>query len=206
MILGLVACTFALCFITEATQRQLGGHWTRSPTACGGERKELKFIHITKTGGSAIEKLGRAHGLDWGMFHAEYGWWHGPFASKPTWLKQKYHWFMVVRNPFDRLISEFHCVYGGVGNRVHQHDKVTFNSHLRKKMYMVLYHPRHILAWVYTMLGLQDPNLDRRGHWVQQYRSVDREACVHILRFESLADDFNWLMKEYGLLNETVTT
>ena len=39
--------------------------------------KPLKFMHITKTAGTAIEDYGHAHGLSWGRFHSydepEYG-------------------------------------------------------------------------------------------------------------------------------------
>lgn len=42
--------------------------------------KPLKFMHITKTGGTAIEEFGRLHNLSWGRYHTQtekaYGLWH----------------------------------------------------------------------------------------------------------------------------------
>ena len=73
-------------------------------------KKELKFIHITKCAGSFIEELGIKHGLKWGRFHEEYGLevgsWHDYFIDKPYSLKEKYEWFVIIRNPYDRILSE----------------------------------------------------------------------------------------------------
>ena len=71
--------------------------------------KRLKFIHITKTGGTSIEETGLKYNIRWGKFHAEYGnWFHEKFINKPRWLRVKYDWFTVVRNPYNRIMSEYH--------------------------------------------------------------------------------------------------
>ena len=77
--------------------------------------KELKFIHITKCAGTTIENIGKKNNILWGRFHKEYGWHHEIFPNKIPKLKLKYDWFVVVRNPYERLISEFYCKWGGVG-------------------------------------------------------------------------------------------
>ena len=41
-------------------------------------------------------------------------------------LQQKYDWFMVVRNPYDRILSEFYCKWGGVGKNALQYNKKQF--------------------------------------------------------------------------------
>ena len=74
-----------------------------------GAAKPLKFMHITKTAGTAIEKLGFDQQLFWGRHHtnadARYGFWHElPQRKNQTYLAL-FDWFTVVRNPYDRLYS-----------------------------------------------------------------------------------------------------
>ncbi|KAL7461024.1 hypothetical protein ACHAXS_001461 [Conticribra weissflogii] len=106
----------------------------------GTSAKKLEFVHITKTGGSAIEKAAFLHGVRWGACHfkkiAEVGCsrpdihytfpggspWHLPpkfamaFVYKNTSKPVLYHdvdLFTVVRNPYSRMVSEFHCPWIG---------------------------------------------------------------------------------------------
>ncbi|CAL1164223.1 unnamed protein product [Cladocopium goreaui] len=86
----------------------------------GQTRKELKFIHITKTGGTAIEDWAKGRGLRWGRFHSEYGArglpgspWHHPFPKLPSSLRHRYDWFLVVRDPVERIVSEYYCPFTG---------------------------------------------------------------------------------------------
>ena len=77
-------------------------------------KKHLKFIHITKNRGTTIEEIGQAFGVSWGKYHKEYDWRHKPFVTKERELIEKYDWFVIIRNPFDRINSEFHCTWGGL--------------------------------------------------------------------------------------------
>ena len=77
--------------------------------------KQLKFIHITKCAGTTIENVGKKNNVLWGRFHKEYGWWHEIFPNKSQELKLKYDWFVIIRNPYERLISEFYCKWGEIG-------------------------------------------------------------------------------------------
>jgi hypothetical protein len=79
--------------------------------------KQLKFIHIPKTGGSAIEKIGKAKGLKWGQFHKEYNKVVKPHLFHPCHrfisiyddsFIQKYDWFAIMRNPVDIILSAVH--------------------------------------------------------------------------------------------------
>ena len=62
--------------------------------------KVLKFIHITKCGGTTIEDLGKSNNIDWGRFHQEYGWWHECFQNKNQALKNKDIIFILVNALF----------------------------------------------------------------------------------------------------------
>lgn len=141
--------------------------------------KELKFIHITKTAGTSIEKLGIKFGYRWGKFHKEYGRWHDFFPKKDEELKNQYDWFTVVRNPYSRLISEFYCLNGGVNPAYKNHDKNLFNSILCRK---ILSRP--------TLIG---------NHWSEQYKYIDSNYYINILKYEELPVCFNKLMREYNI-------
>lgn len=102
-------------------------------------KQSLEFVHITKTGGTAVEQAGATAGFTWGVCHwearASIGracqrpnwkttkrrtslsfegeWWHTP----PAWLSPNpygaTHSFTIVRNPYERIISEYYCKYFG---------------------------------------------------------------------------------------------
>ena len=150
--------------------------------------KKLKFIHITKCAGTAIERIGLKKKVYWGMFHKEYGWWHEFFPNKSEELKSKYDWFVVVRNPYERLISEFYYRHSGtkIKGNIDDIDEEQFNLCIKNK---VLKH---------------DTNYG--GHYSEQYKYIDKNAVIHIIKFENIEVEFNELMKKYNLdivLNET---
>jgi len=142
-------------------------------------KKELKFIHITKTAGTSIEKIGNRFGQKWGKFHKEYGWWHDFFPKKAEDLKNRYDWFTVVRNPYSRIVSEFYCLNGGVNPAYKNNDKDLFNSILCQK---ILSRPRSI-----------------GNHWSEQYKYIDSNYTIHIIKYENLPVSFNALMLQYDL-------
>jgi hypothetical protein len=141
--------------------------------------KPLKFIHITKTAGTSIENIGKAGGIRWGRFHKEYGWWHRRFPQVPQDIQQKYDWFMVVRNPYTRMISEYHCRWGGVGQNTNLSKKV-FNKKLKGFM-------------------VERAFRSRGDHYTPQHLYVSSKCKIHILRFENLKEEFENLMNKYKL-------
>jgi len=139
--------------------------------------KELKFIHITKCAGTSIEDLGKENGICWGRYDNEYGWWHGIFSKKSKTLKDKYDWFMVVRNPYDRILSEYYCKWGGK-NKVNSFTKEDFNKFLINKI---------------------NSRCKIGHHYTEQYKYLDKDCKINIIKFENLEEEFNNLMRKYNI-------
>jgi hypothetical protein len=147
-------------------------------------RLKLDFIHITKTGGTSIENWGKMNNISWGFKNQEYfnkfkrnkytnySSWHVPsqyFEVNPY----KNETFTVVRNPYTRLISEFYCPWTG-----------------------------HTTSYILKTTNTKE-NLN---HWIQYLIDTDGVnglpqylylPATHILKFETLQEDFANMMKNY---------
>ena len=97
------------------------------------KKKELKFIHITKAAGTSIEDIGNKRGLKWGRFDKEQkyktkpispSFWHTPFTELDDSYKRKYDWFVVVRNPYTRILSEYYCKWIGFSEQKLSHKQI----------------------------------------------------------------------------------
>ena len=154
-------------------------------------KKMLKFIHITKTGGTSIENIGLKHGIKWGRFDTEMlkhfdkkeslSIWHYPFTLLDKKYKQKYDWFLVVRNPYDRVLSEYYCPWNRKGEYVkHTTNKKEFNDIIYSKI-------------IEKLSGF------KRVSFEPHYRYIDKSVKIHVLKFENLKNDFDSLMKKYNL-------
>lgn len=153
--------------------------------------KELKFIHITKTAGTSIENDANRVGIQFGRFHTEYGlWqWHYFFPQKDIALKRKYDWFVVVRCPYERIVSEFHCKYGGIGidvDSINKCDVQQFNEYVQRRI-------NERVPW--------------GNHYSEQYKYIDSDPDIkiHVLKYENIKEEFDSLMNMYGL-NISLTT
>jgi hypothetical protein len=223
---------------------------------------KLEFVHITKTGGTAIEEAASRAGIDWGICHYEHvhpacfhpradlGWprvfalqqpptalpypnftaeyWHTP----PHWFRDNpfrgRDTFTVVRNPYDRYISEFYCKHYGYhkGNTtttatVDPKDRLRRFQELTKrkkefqarKAAQVKHGSRRRLMEADdndTAAQMNEWLLDRlrtyqglTGHMLPQhyyvYDSNGKQVITHVLKFETLAEDFEALMRLYNL-------
>ena len=151
--------------------------------------KQLKFIHITKCAGTSIEALGNENNILWGRYHEEeYGFWHEPFNNKPIELKKKYDWFMVVRNPYTRVLSEYYCEWGGIGKKECIPDtKDKFNELL-----------------IYNINNRYNPSIvapPKGYHYIEQsnYYTNDKDITINIIKFENLSFELDILFKRYDL-------
>lgn len=160
--------------------------------------KPLKFIHITKCAGTAIENVSKR----WGMFDEELGelfesmnmsfnpHWHVPLHYLKdeylTNILEKYDLFTVVRNPYTRIISEYYCEWGG--SPVKSTDINDFNQFIYDKLLCL---KKRINDGEYV-----------HHHYTPQYRYlVDKNGNIiikHMLKMETVTTDFNNLMEKNG--------
>jgi hypothetical protein len=194
--------------------------------------KSLRFIHITKTAGATIESTGKTHSKNWGQYDAEYrkmmrasldwipkDWWHIPpqFMDKLhlSHLRTTYDYFTVVRNPFERVISETFCKWAGFQNK---HKNAMWNptgnwTNPVKINAWISYRLKEVRTKIHTferrksIVGLHVAANETLlcGHWIPQHYYVVDDGGVdfiqpeNILRFENLAEQFQGLMERYSL-------
>ena len=150
---------------------------------------DIEFIHITKTAGTSIEDWGEAHDIKWSYKNKDYlnmytrkkyiqsSSWHVPpkyFDVNPY---QNKITFTIVRNPYTRVISEFYCPWIGHKTTMYlktSHSKENFNR------------------WIQYFLQTD------RCHGIPQ---VEYTPVDHVLKFESLQEDFTNFILTYGKLN-----
>lgn len=145
----------------------------------------LEFIHISKTGGTSIEEWGEKNNVLWShkkrnifdrSFKLKYknrysgGNWHLPakyFLHNPYKNKKT---FMVVRNPYTKLVSEYYCKWAGPKD-ITNHTSEDFNNFIK-----------HFI------------NKKNDTHNIPQneYLPVD-----HIIKFENLKEEFDNLISIY---------
>lgn len=125
-----------------------------------------------------VEDIGEYYGIEWGRLHEEYGYWHEHFINKPHWLKEKYDWFVIVRNPYERILSEYYCKHMGIGDTGVVHDKKQFNEYLLNNI-----KNREMSKYSY--------------HYAEQYRYIDKNYNIIIIKFENLYYQLTELLNKY---------
>lgn len=180
-------------------------------------RSRLIHIHIPKTAGTAIEGFFHSIGdMVWGkeswvgVEHLHQRWYEFQHLSISELLSftgefRNFHSFAVIRNPYSRLVSEFHwrrsSLQSGnasllafesfedlvwaipLGIKTQWRDCVNSASE-KQTNFLIHVRPQH--QYVCTTAGLQ--------------------VVKELLRFERLKQDFNELLGRYGLYTDRIRT
>ena len=166
-----------------------------------------EFMHITKTGGSAIEKAAAEHGIAWGACHFNHAMFEkmncpapadyqgrvtaqGPYARYSIWHVPYIHWnpnmfkdkkvFTVVRNPYTRAVSEYYNVWTGYKGSDSENPSV-----MNKWIQDVISHPSNPLIYM--------------PQYKYVYDDSGRKIVDVVLHFENLTASFNDFSIRNGL-------
>ena len=195
----------------------------------------LKFLHITKTGGTSIEEFAIKLGIKWGKYdkvllkqYKKEGFWHIPLSYFETKTINKYNWFTIIRNPYERVISEVnfllkkeHIQYNKVDINLYLNnilsnlliDKNTINNEfVEKNDIMFAFH--FIPIYFYTCLDSNEkiiPNLkiikfenlnEELNSYFQQL-NIEEEFNIHENKNEQKCFEFEDLsIKNIKLINK----
>ena len=194
----------------------LGGPWKAEDESAyhesvlpRGRGKQLRLIHITKCAGTTLEGVSKKtwgkHDFDYAtavssVYTRDGAFWHVPLKEAKQHilrdLLKKFEYFVVVRNPYDRIISEFFCPWGGAGNR-RQTTVAGFNEWIWKR-----------LSAIKALLADKSNEAVIQGHWTPQYMYVVDSNGKLIVRkenvvfLEQLKEQYPRLVKRYNLPSE----
>ena len=152
--------------------------------------KQLKYIHITRTGGTSIEQIGLDSKLFWGRYDISYGTFDEPFILKSPALKNNYEWFTVVRNPYTRILSEYNYLKIVLRIKIAD-DPTVFNTYLEKWLNII-----------------KNSGKVHGHHLIQQNKYIDLKYNINVLKYENIQEDFCNLMSKYKhslILNKHVS-
>lgn len=154
--------------------------------------KFLEFIHIPKNAGTTIENIAEKKNVKWGRFKPEHmesvqsdvcSYWHTPpkqFNSNSFYNNDET--FCVIRDPVDRMVSEFAYRHKGKKER---NDKVYMNQWLRE----------HLSNTYNTNGGGLNCHFLPQHHFI--YDDNGKKTCHNVLRFDNLTNEFNDLMNKH---------
>lgn len=173
------------------------------------EKRDIEFVHITHTGGLAVEQVGAQADIKWGSCHyikslmcddkapdltydtknKENNIWH----SVPTEMNElkgvespylEKDLFTIVRNPYERLINEFYCPW--FGTKGDRNDPAVLNDFIMYRLSKID----------------RENNYYPQKHLIPQhkyvYDSEGNRVIKNIVHFENIVSEFNDVMSEYG--------
>jgi len=189
------------------------------------ESKKLYFIHIPKTAGSSIaelflEKLNIEVGYGYYKYQNKHlktsdlldenlkdpkllnlSAWHIPFSflnkKYQNDILKNYKIFAVVRNPFDRIISEY-----GFWIKYYNNNKNKYFNFTLKKI-KEIYNtfeatPQNLNNFIHKVLGNNKYEYELDGHLIPMYKYVyinKTELIADILKYENLNTEFNYFIE-----------
>ena len=203
------------------------------------KHQRLEFVHITKTGGSAVESAGAQHGVLWGARHytsveevqfstpdikytpphfQSYSLispWHTPpkyfgkyvdvTAIQPFFKDADL--FTIVRNPYDRIVSEYYCPWTGFKadfkSGIDPNDPINLNLWVKdfiKQKSIAVKELQHVNQ-------LKQSNEDKfilsQKHYINQVEYIFHDngeiLIKNVLNYENLPQEFEALMKMYDM-------
>lgn len=156
---------------------------------------QLKFIHITKTSGSYIEKISLEKKIYWGINDPKLKYlkniykrntcWHEPIIflnEKP--YNKNIKLFTIIRNPYDRIISECFCNCGNPFNKINTIDD--FNKYINYRVNNAY------------NINFMKPTHHFLPQHLYTHDSNNNQAIDYIIKYEEI-EKFNELMKKYSI-------
>ena len=160
------------------------------------QKKEqfLEFIHIPKNAGTTIENIANEKNIKWGRMkpsHQEHintkfgdcTYWHIPpkhFSSSSPYYTDEHGTFCVIRDPYERIVSEYKYRNKSSTDPKHMNEWIT--QHLKPE---------------YTEKGQLNCHFLPQYNYV--YNDLGTKICDHVLRFENLSEEFNTLTNKYNI-------
>ena len=159
---------------------------------------KLIFSHIPKNGGTNIEFLSKIYGINWGMHDdninsnkyildeyknkISYDFYHYPLHYYEESIIKDKESFLVVRNPYSKIISNIFCPWGGV-----------FNAHIN-----ILNFNKYFESFLIKSFKSNSDNC--RNLKQSDFVFKNNEKVInHVLKLENLTNDFNNLMKKFDI-------
>ncbi len=192
--------------------------------------KELYFIHIPKTAGMSIANM-FYNELDYQIGYGYYKYknkhiksedilankfkikrildintWHIPFSflnkKYMNYILNKYTIFVIIRNPFDRIISEYGFWIKFYNNNKHKYHAKDILKMLKEIYETLEVNPTNLNKFIHTILDDKYKyHLD--GHLIPMYKYIyikkDNKLMCDILRYENLNNDFNRYIDSYNI-------
>lgn len=177
------------------------------------EMRLLQFAHITKTAGTSIEVLAKSNGVLWGCENRAL-WsrlsqgsrhpnrtgdpWHLPVSfveeQMLNELLESTDLFCVVRNPYERVVSEYYCHWGSQYvvdlSKINSDDIDSFNDNL--------------LASLCRLKALRVAGSAQcLGHWQEQNLYFMKNGTYlmpkeNVIRYEQIDVDLSGVLSRYG--------